>query len=248
MAPSVYRSIAALLLGVAPLAPAGAEDGLGACRQAAAHALPAPARDVLPRIDGEGRQLLALRSYLRARDLDARWSWSQARIDAYAGSDEQRTAHAEVAKVQSAFAAANPGYSLHVNLQVRSLDDQLRKWNTNASVARAAAALAAAAAEACARQGQAGFGRWLREWPTPSAVTLAAPGLSPHGQGRAYDFQVMRGGTLVAGTDSGSVRSRWVGDGWAGRLAAAVRASGAAFSGPLRSPDEPWHYQYEPPG
>ena len=32
----------------------------------------------------------------------------------------------------------------------------------------------------------------------------------------------------------------------AARQAAAVRESGASLSGPLRSPDEPWHYRYVP--
>lgn len=217
------------------------------CRDAAAANLPAPARAALDRIEGGGRQLLALRGYLRASELGPRWSWDEAQVQAYQGSAEQQAAHAEVARVQARFAADNPGYQLHVNLQVRSLGEQLRTWNGNASVAAAAAALEADAVAACARAGADGFGAWLRGWQTPAPVNLAAPGLSAHGQGRAYDFQVMRGPVLVAGTDSAQVATRWVADGWAGRLAAAVRDSGAAFTGPLRSPDEPWHYSYVPP-
>ena len=38
----------------------------------------------------------------------------------------------------------------------------------------------------------------------------------------------------------------WIDAGWASRLAAAMRDSGARFEGPLRSPSEPWHYAYVP--
>jgi len=236
----------AILFGLAIAAQASPAD-LIACRDTAASTLPAPAREALGRIDGTGRRLLALRSYLRAGDLAARWSWSQAQIEAYEGSPAQQVAHAAVASVQAAFAVANPGYALYVNLQVRSLDEQLRKWNENASVGAAAQALEAAAATACTPGGGKEFAAWLRAWQPPSAVNLAAPGLSPHGQGLAYDFQVMQGQVLVAGADSAQIASRWRADGWAERLAAAVRDSGAAFTGPLRSPDEPWHYNYVPP-
>jgi hypothetical protein len=220
---------------------------LATCREAAGQGLPEAARDALVRIDGDGRQLLALRGYLRASDLEARWSWDDARIRAYQDSPEQRAAHAQVARVQDAFAAANPGYRLHANLQVRSLEEQLRKWNGNASVAAAADALAAAAGPACDPARPDAFAAWLRGWRPAAAVNLAVPGLSSHGQGRAYDFQVMQGDTLVAGTDSGSRQSQWIEAGWATRLATAVRESGATFSGPLASPDEPWHYSYTPP-
>lgn len=221
-------------------------DTLVTCRDAAAAGLKPSARAALARIEGDDRRLLALRGYLRAGDTDPRWSWSEAQIKAYDGSPEQQQAHAEVARVQARFAADNPGYALHVNLQVRSLDEQLRKWNGNASVGAAAQALQRAAAGACTPATASSFAGWLRAWRPPAPVNLAVPGLSPHGQGRAYDFQVMQGDTLVAGTDSSRRQSDWVEGGWAERLAAAVQASGARFEGPLRSPDEPWHYAYVP--
>ena len=219
---------------------------LDACREAAVEGLAPPMRDALARVQGDDRRLLALRGYLRAGDAGARWSWSQAQVQAYEGSPAQQQAHAEVSRVQARFAADNPGYSLHVNLQVRSLDEQLRTWNANASVAAAAQALVQAAQSACTAATAPRFAGWLRAWQPPAPVNLAVPGLSPHGQGRAYDFQVMRGDTLVAGTDSRRRQSDWREAGWAQRLDAAVRASGARFEGPLRSPDEPWHYAYVP--
>jgi hypothetical protein len=36
----------------------------------------------------------------------------------------------------------------------------------------------------------------------------------------------------------------WEGQGWARRLAAAMRDT--RFVGPLQSPNEPWHYEYLP--
>jgi hypothetical protein len=236
-----------LAAGLAASAPAMAQDAsLAACRDRAAQALPAPVRDVLPAIHGAPGQLLALRSYLRTRDLAARWSWSAERIAAYQRSPEQQQAEAAVARVQARFAADNPGYTLHVNLQVRSLDEQVRKWNGNAAVQAAAQALAERAVAACQARPD-GFGDWLRAAVPARSLPLAAPGLSAHGQARVYDFQVQSADALVAGTDTARITHDWIAAGWAARLAQAVHAAGAEFAGPLRVPDEPWHYTYSPP-
>jgi hypothetical protein len=228
-----------------------ADDALLAgCRDRVARALPPPAREILPRIQGLGGQLLALRSYLRARDLAARWSWTDAQIAAWQGSAAQRAAFDAVARVQRAFADRNPGFMVYANLQVRSLEVQLGRWNANASVLAAADALLPAARAACtaslARR-TPGFADWLLAWKPPAPPTLAAPGLSPHGQGRAFDFQVQKPDpVLVAGTDARRMQADWREGGWEAKLADAVRASGTPFTGPLRSPDEPWHYAFTP--
>jgi hypothetical protein len=73
--------------------------------------------------------------------------------------------------------------------------------------------------------------------------TLAAPGLSPHGPARAVDFQVQLQGRLIAGPDSASIGVKWRAAGWGEKLASAIRAAGG-FTGPLATPDEPWHYTY----
>ncbi len=211
---------------------------------------------VLPRIDGTGRQLLALRSYLRAGpSLAERWSWSDAEIAAWQGSPAQAALDAAVARVRSAFESANPGYSLHVNPEVRSLELQLSRWNSNASIAAAAAALAEAAATTVRSEGfpapgtplaQAAFGDFLRAWVPAPMPPLAAPGLSAHGQMRAVDFVVTRGEAIVAGAVTADIPTIWTGQGWSERLKSAVLASGAPFEGPLRFPDEPWHFDYRP--
>jgi hypothetical protein len=211
---------------------------------------------VLPRIDGTGRQLLALRSYLRAGpNLAERWSWSEAEIAAWQGSPAQAALDSAIARVRNAFETANPGYSLHVNPEVRSLELQLSRWNSNPSIAAAAAALAEAAAAAVASEGfptpgtplaQAAFGDFLHAWVPAPMPPLAAPGLSAHGQMRAVDFVVTRGEAIIAGAVTADIPAIWTGQGWAGRLKTAVLASGAPFEGPLRLPDEPWHFDYRP--
>ena len=81
---------------------------------------------------GTDRQLLALRSYLRsAPHLAERWSWTEEQIEAFEGSPEQRDLQQEIDRVRTAFVAANPGFELYVNSQVRSLDVQVEHWNTH---------------------------------------------------------------------------------------------------------------------
>ena len=212
----------------------------------------------LARLDGSGRQLLALRSYLRSGSrLPDRWSWTQAQIDAFEGSPEQRDLEREVDRIRTAFSAANPGFELYVNSQVRSLDVQIEHWNRNESVQAAANEILAAAQALIAspgfpadrpvqaRQALATFLSRHRPVPTP---TIAAPGLSLHGQMRAIDFQVHQGGRVVAGPSTASIATDWAATGWAAKLDAAVREASDRFVGPQATPPAPWHYSYLPPG
>ncbi|WP_271680387.1 hypothetical protein [Thermomonas mangrovi] len=237
-----------LALGLSAVEPAAADVAPPTdCAAPLAARVPEVATAALARIPDPGRRLLALQAYLHARDLPTRWSWDEARIRAYQGSAEQLAAQAALDRVQSAFRAANPGYQLHVNTQVRSLDVQLAHWNENASVAEAAQALVVDAGQAC-REAPGRFEAWLRAWRPAVRANLAAPGLSAHGQAHAFDFQVIAdpSGVLVAGTDSRRIDADWRTGGWAARLQAAITASGMPFVGPLASPDEPWHYAWQP--
>ena len=204
---------------------------------------------VLPRIDDVGGRLLALRSYLRSGDrLGERWSWTEAQIAAYAGSPEQADLDAEIQRVRAAFEGANPGYVLFVNPQVRSLDIQLANWNRNESVAAASAHLlqeVVAHFDSAAQDG-AGLEAFLRAHIPEPVPTVAAPGLSPHGQMRAVDFQVHQGPNIVAGPDTHSIGPVWEQGGWAARLDLAIRDASRRFVGPLAIPPEPWHYTYSP--
>lgn len=253
---ATFHALLALALAV-PAVTARADEHLLALHLAGLQSTLDPrAAAVLPRIDGTGRQLLALRSYLRAGPgLSDRWSWSDDEIAAWQDSPARAALDEATARVQSAFESANPGYSLRVNPEVRSLEIQLGRWNSNVTIAAAAAALADAAAGAVRSErfpepgtaiAQAVFGDFLRSFAPEPVPPLAAPGLSAHGQMRAVDFVVYQGERIVAGAVTADIPALWTGQGWAERLRAAVLASGAPFEGPLRVPDEPWHFDYRP--
>ena len=212
--------------------------------------------ETLAAIDGTGRQLLAVRAYVRsASQLEERWSWTDAQIAAYAGSPEKLRLDAALARVRCSFESANPGHTLFVNENIRSLDEQIDKWNRSETVKRAADHMletirAEVAAPAFPRvnspEGMSAFRNLLvtfKPVPTPS---LAAPGLSLHGRMRAVDFQIMAGNRLVAGTDVSSVTEAWETSGWKAKLQTAVNEANAGFVGPLKNPNEPWHYEFRP--
>ena len=221
---------------------------------AVTHDLPPVAKEALQRIGGKPRQLLAVRGYLRAGpQLSSRWSWSADEIRAYESSQEYRDLLAEIAAARARFEAANPGYSLYATTAARSLDQQLQRWNSNASVGVIAERLQEAAVRELSAKSYPAhpdaratvrFANFLREWrPVPGAAPLAVPGLSLHGRSRAIDFQITQNGRIIAPTEVAKVRSVWEHQGWTGKLAAAMRDS--RFVGPLQSPNEPWHYEYE---
>ncbi len=142
-----------------------------------------------------------------------------------------------------------------MNSQVRSLDVQVEHWNSNGSVQAAAAdILAAAQALILApgfpanrpEQAQAALEAFLSGYTPVPTPTIAAPGLSLHGQMRAIDFQVHQGGQVVAGPSTATIATDWAAAGWAAKLDAAVRAASSRFSGPQASPPAPWHYTYVP--
>ena len=255
-------TVAALLLALAAVG-IGCADGVDAdplssyVTSIGAHLDPRVAQ-TMARLDGTGRQLLALRSYLRsAPHLAERWSWTKEQIDAFEGSPEQLNLQREIDRVRTAFVAANPGFDLYVNSQVRSLDLQIEHWNSNESVKAAADEILVAAQALIAspgfpadhleqaRQALETFLAGHRPVPTP---TIAAPGFSLHGQMRAIDFQVHQGGRVIAGPSTAAIATDWTAAGWAARLDAAVREASNRFAGPQASPPAPWHYTYLPEG
>jgi hypothetical protein len=205
----------------------------------------------LQQVVGADRRLLAVRAYLRAgASLAERWTWSQEQLSAYASTAEGTAAAADLNAVIAAFASANPGFRLRVNRMPRSLAVQLAHWNENRSVGIAATALATAldrqfggivAPDAPAVRNA------LMNWTPRVAAALAAPGLSAHGQARAFDFQIEHDGRVIAGIEAASARQQWDEAGWTGKLHAAVGAAGNRLAGPLTTPYEPWHYAYVSP-
>jgi hypothetical protein len=213
---------------------------------------PPPSGEALEQIPDPGRKLLALRSYLRSGSRIAeRWSWTADEIKAFEGSPEQKALLAEVDAVKQHFKAANPGYEIYVHATIRSLDEQIAKWNSNESVGVAAQEILAAyrsafADEALAFAGveEAKLAAWLRSFKPSKRANLAAPGMTLHGRASAIDFQVMKDGRIYAGADTKKVESVWRAEGWDQKLKASISAAGPSFTGPLTDPDEPWHYDY----
>ncbi len=214
------------------------------------------AAQALAAIDGTGRQLLAVRAYLRsAADIESRWSWSEAQAAAFDQSAGRRALDTAIARVRCEFEAEHPGHTLFVNPVLRTLEVQIERWNLNESVARAAAALLQDAGATVgttgfgapgSARGRAAFRRWLVGYVPVPTPTLAAPGLSRHGRGLAIDFQVQSGGRVIAGASARSIASTWDAPGWSAGLQRAVAAADAGFVGPLRDPYEPWHFEYQP--
>jgi hypothetical protein len=239
------------LASAAPTTVAASEARQDAWVVQASAGLPPAAIDTLHRIVGVDRRLLALRAYLRAGDaLSERWSWTQERLSAYPSTPAGKAAAIEINAVAAAFAASNPGFALQVNRQPRSLEVQITHWNENKSVGKTAAMLRAALERRFTGSSTplkaVELQKALIEWPGGAAAALAAPGLSAHGQERAFDFQISHHGQVIAGTDAATAHRQWDAAGWTQKLHAAISTAGNRFAGPLQSPYEPWHYAYTP--
>lgn len=230
-----------------------AQDALDAHMKAAAKLLDTRAQAALQQIPDTNRQLLAMRGYLRSgNQFGDRWSWTQEEIDLYNRSREKAAAQAELERIRAQFAAMNPGYTLQVNSEVRSLDVQIARWNVNPSVAKTASQLRAAINKEL-RKGYpqdptlgstAQFAAFLGAWSPNVPAPLAVPGLSRHGQARAFDFHIVYDDHIVASTNIDRVKAVWDRQGWTARLKEAINAASDHFIGPLAAPYEPWHYEY----
>ena len=245
-------------LAATPCAHAGADGGAELDRYVAAIAAQQDARvtEALARIDGTGgscwRCVHTCAAHLTLPNAGA---GRRSRFEAFEGSPEQRELQLEISRVRSAFVSANPGYELYVNSQVRSLDLQIEHWNRSESVAAAADEILAAAQALIASPGfpadrperarEALKAFLVGHTPVPTP-TIAAPGLSLHGQTRAIDFQVYQGERTVAAPSTSAIPADWESSGWAAKLDAAVHAGSDKFVGPMASPPEPWHYTYVP--
>lgn len=213
-----------------------------------------------PLLNSQPLQLLALRRYLRlqyrdGRDLASIWSWTAEQVES---SLNQRNADGaagiarrlldEAARVQRAFAASNPGYSLSIS-PPRSLERQITLWNSSLDARTAATRLFEQAVREVSKPGYdlpatmvrvVDFRVWLQESNVSPEPGNAAPGTSGHGQMRAVDFIVMQGRTVIATTQRSTIPTAWTASGWAARLAAAT--AGTSLVGPLATPYEPWHW------
>lgn len=154
----------------------------------------------------------------------------------------------EAARVQQAFARANPGHTLAIS-PPRDLERQVTLWTGNLSIRTVADRLLREAIQLVSQPEYVlpptarALDRFIdglqaaRVSPEPGN---AAPGTSAHGQMRAVDFVVMQGGRVVAGTQQATIPTAWTASGWARRLADAT--AGTQLVGPLAHPYEPWHW------
>jgi len=103
------------------------------------------------------------------------------------------------------------------------------------------------------------FGQMIEQYSDSSSFgakspVFATPGLSDHGRSRAVDFKVLRkanGKTEVYLGANSKKADRWRSEACAQSLVRAVstlnqRSGRTVFKGPLTSPDEPWHWVYQP--
>jgi hypothetical protein len=245
-----WAIVLAACLGV-PQVGAASDHALTRHMNAMTSMLGAREQLTLEQIPDLNRRLLALRAYVRAgEDLQSRWSWSNDEIREYQRSREYQRLLTELDRVRIEFERRNPGYTLYVNTQVRSLDLQLERWNSNPRVGKTADNLGAAVRAALAGGSEPTaaslerFRQLLATWRPHPVAPLAAPGLSSHGRMRAVDFAIMRNGRLVASTSVATVGREWEAPGWDRKLKEAIVAAGTRFEGPLKSPNEPWHYEY----
>lgn len=84
------------------------------------------------------------------------------------------------------------------------------------------------------------FAVFLRKTTLNGELKTATPGISHHGRGEAVDFLVRKAGVKVVGASNAA---KWRSTELAGALADAMKDS-KHFEGPLKKPDEPWHWDF----
>ncbi len=89
------------------------------------------------------------------------------------------------------------------------------------------------------------FKKVLVEVGLSGSPSNATPGLSQHGQAKAFDFVVFKGARSSLGPSPPRSRKSGMTSGWTANLKKAVQDAGGKFVGPLASPYEPWHYIYK---
>ncbi|MDB4985354.1 MAG: hypothetical protein JWN04_532 [Myxococcaceae bacterium] len=196
-------------------------------------------------------QLLAVRRYLRmgGRAVQASWAWTPEESDRQRRGGAVSGLYDQAGKVQTNFAADNPGFTLIVS-PLRSLERQVVGWNRNNTVQQAGTTLlqnmlrvleGAAYPVAPAGESTTRFTSCLRASRVVPEPSSAAPGTSDHGQARAVDFVVTNGRRVVAGTETAHIIPFWKREGWEAKLIHATR--GTLLVGPLQKPYEPWHWR-----
>lgn len=221
---------------------------------AVAATLDARLQRALARIRAGERRYLAVRGYVRREyKVHTHWSWTAKEAAAFRRTDEYRAMMDTIAAIKRRFAVSNPGHRLEVVTDIRTLESQIGKWNTVASIAVSGREVVDTSLVILAdttypelpdSSATARFRAFLNGYELVNTPTVAVPGFSDHGQLRAFDFRIYRGRRLVAGTTTATIPGTWEGPGWSCRLNEIVCATGDVFLGPLHEPYEPWHYTW----
>ncbi len=150
------------------------------------------------------RRVLAVRGYLRFPSMGRgsiadNWTWSNQDMEDFKKSAEFTRMRSAVSDVKTTFAAQNSGHTLSVDPdKVRSLEKQVSLWNQNASVQKLGRELKGKLQKALEKlpdtpdaTSLAAFKKVLVEAGLSGSPTNATPGLSQHGQAKAFDFVVI---------------------------------------------------------
>ena len=259
--------------------------------------------NTLDRIPNLAKRLLALRGYLRKEEkgpgtVHRRWAFTKEQYDEFKTSAAGVVLNSELQKVKNRFREiTDKKYKLGHGKKFRSLDRQVKYWNTRSNVQNIAdQILQKVRKRVTAKSAQSGlsdgpsypqieeyadrfqltfkvamrpsaiarnpnaagiaekdavfnqlqkalddFAEYLRKTTFSGELKTATPGISDHGRSQAIDFGVRdSSGTKICGASSAST---WRSTGMASHLASAMKAS-KHFEGPLKSPDEPWHWEF----
>jgi len=159
------------------------------------------------------RRVLAIRGYLRfptmgRGTIEANWAWSNDDMEEFKKTNEFTKMKEAVADVKATFSASNSGYTLGVDPdKIRSLESQVTLWNQNPTVQRLGQELKTKLLKALEtlpdtpdETSLKSFKKTLTETGLSASPSNATPGLSQHGQAKAFDFVVFKGSEVVAGT------------------------------------------------
>jgi len=227
----------------------------------------------------EDRRLLALRGYLRYPQLNRgemadNWAWTDEKEQTFNRSPQKTEFDDAVAKVKREFRRLMPGYYLTGEVKARSLETQIRLWNSNKPIKDIAPVLKRKALREIARSSGNRTNRsliyaddpaaadlelfrtWLAQDGLVASPTNATPGLSDHGQAKAIDFSVWKKGATrkekgvtitEKDTQVAGQDSKTMQTVWKdpGFSDALKNATlGTKLTGPLLAPPEDWHYTF----
>lgn len=228
--------------------------------------------EVLDQIPDLNRRLFCLHRYIRILDkrsgkwVDENWAFTKDEYKEWKKTDDFKMRKRELNAVQSRFSSSNKGYKLIAGSKFRPLGKQIENWNKNKSVRLNSETYYDMALVELKKPVYISLDTFLdaqfpkctetevasiqsfynflntKHRPKPSLM-VATPGFSNHGTGLAIDFVVKKddGTVVVSATDA----AKWSSTGWGAKLATAMRGA-AHFSGPLKTPNEPWHWTFDP--